>query len=227
MSLSFKCFKGFRGFKHFCFYCFYNLYSLYSFPHHIQFFLKKYASAKAVPNIAIIVTNPPSDSTAIPLRAEPLVQPLPSCDPKPKSTPPPNASNILFLDVIFGECSTLNFRRPEMAPERNPPTITPSISKTNHVFIGLPVCDSLNSFTNPDVSTDDGATVVIAVTTVLLIAPLAPSPRPATKFAARRTIPSKTPPKYGLRYFVFLIAFDSPIFLIINRYYLFRICLLY
>src|SRR5450759_1897223 len=194
MSLSFKCFKGFRGFKHFCFYCFYNLYSLYSFPHHIQFFLKKYARAYAVPNIAIIVINPPSDSTAIPLRAEPLVQPLPSCDPKPKSTPPPSARNNLFIEVIFGECSTLNFRRPAKAPDINPPTRTPSISKTSHVFMGFPECDCLNSFTNPDDSEETGAIVVSTVTIALLIAPLAPSPRPDTKFAARSTIPSNTPP---------------------------------
>ena len=65
-------------------------------PLSIQFFLKKYARAYAVPKIAIIVINPPSDRTAIPLSADPLVQPLPSCDPKPKSTPPAKSKKSVF-----------------------------------------------------------------------------------------------------------------------------------
>ena len=105
---------------------------------YIQFLLKKYARAKAVPNIAIIVTKPPKERTAIPLSAEPLVQPRPSWEPKPKSTPPDKARMSLLREVIEGECSTLNFNRPAKAPDKNPPTRTPIISKTSQVFIGLP-----------------------------------------------------------------------------------------
>ena len=133
-----------------------------------------------MPKIATIVMNPPRDSTAIPLNAEPLVQPLPSWDPKPKRMPPPRAKRSLFFEVIFGECSTLNFNRPDKAPERNPPARTPVISNTSHVFIGFPWCDCLNSFTNPVFSDAAGAIVVTVETTALLIAPLAPNPLPET-----------------------------------------------
>jgi len=43
---------------------------------HIQFFLKNQANIYAEPNIAIIVTKPANERTAIPERAAPLVQPL-------------------------------------------------------------------------------------------------------------------------------------------------------
>jgi hypothetical protein len=45
---------------------------------YIQFFLKNHAKRYAEPKIAIIVTNPATESTAIPERAAPLVQPLAS-----------------------------------------------------------------------------------------------------------------------------------------------------
>ena len=148
--------------------------------------------------------NPPRDNTAIPLKADPLVHPLPSCDPNPKRTPPVKARRSRFFEVIFGECSTLSFRRPANAPERNPPTRTPVISKTSQVFIGFPGCSSLNSFTKPDFSDADGAIVVTAPTTVLFMAPLAPKPRPETKFEASRTNHLKAPSNIGIEVFCFL-----------------------
>jgi len=48
---------------------------------YIQFFLKKYAKANADPKIAIMVTNPAVDRTAIPDNAAPLVHPLASWPP--------------------------------------------------------------------------------------------------------------------------------------------------
>src|SRR5665647_2148675 len=41
--------------------------------YHIQFFLKNHAKANAEPKMAIIVTNPAVDKTAIPDKAAPLV----------------------------------------------------------------------------------------------------------------------------------------------------------
>ena len=93
---------------------------------YIQFFLKKYASANAVPNIAIIVINPPRERTAMPLSADPLVQPLPSCDPKPNRTPPARAKIIRRRDVIFGECSTLNLSLPASAPKETRRQLLPA-----------------------------------------------------------------------------------------------------
>ena len=42
---------------------------------HIQFFLKNQAKIYAEPKIAIMVTNPATERTAIPERAAPLVHP--------------------------------------------------------------------------------------------------------------------------------------------------------
>ena len=87
--------------------------------------------------MAAIDKNPPKERTAIPLKAEPLVHPRPSCDPKPNNIPPIMARIILFLEVIFGECSTLNFNLLKSTPDINAPTITPNIWKTSHDFNGL------------------------------------------------------------------------------------------
>ena len=51
--------------------------------------------------MANIVINPPVESTAIPLKAAPLVQPRAIWAPNPNNTPPPNAKINLRLLVIF------------------------------------------------------------------------------------------------------------------------------
>ena len=75
--------------------------------------------------MAAIVTNPDNDKTLIPVNAAPLVQPLPSWLPNPNSNPPIAAKTNRLCDVIFGECSTFHVSRPDSAPDKNPPTITP------------------------------------------------------------------------------------------------------
>lgn len=87
--------------------------------------------------MAKATTNPDKDMTAIPLNPAPEVHPLPNCDPIPNMIPPRMAKTILVLEVILGECSNFNFKRPAKAPEMIAPMITPIISKTNQVFIGL------------------------------------------------------------------------------------------
>jgi len=106
-------------------------------PYHIQFFLKNHAKKYADPKIAIIVTNPATERTAIPERAAPLVQPLASWAPYTKNTPPRKANINLLAFVILGDFSILNLSLFDTAPEINPPARTPRISRTSQFLRGF------------------------------------------------------------------------------------------
>ena len=88
--------------------------------------------------MASMVTKPPVASTAMPMRAAPLVHPRAIVAPYSKSMPPIRAQKRRLRVVIFGECSTLNFRRPDKAPEINPPMRIPNTSKFNQSLSGPP-----------------------------------------------------------------------------------------
>ena len=91
----------------------------------------------ADPKIAIIVTNPATESTAIPESAAPLVHPRASCAPYTKKSPPRKANINLRAFEIFGDFSILNLSLPEKAPEINPPATTPRISNVSQFFKGF------------------------------------------------------------------------------------------
>ena len=80
--------------------------------------------------------NPPVESTAIPLKAAPLVQPLAIWAPIPNKIPPLNAKIKRRLFVILGECCTLQPILPAKPPEIKAPISTPIVSKTIQLFIG-------------------------------------------------------------------------------------------
>jgi hypothetical protein len=50
-----------------------------------------------------IEMNPAVDNTAIPLKAAPLVHPLPNCDPSPNKSPPMAAATNRVVELILGE----------------------------------------------------------------------------------------------------------------------------
>ena len=68
-----------------------------------------------------MVKKPATEKLAIPDKAAPLVHPLPNCEPNPKKIPPRSAKIKRRLAVIFGLCSTFNFKRHEKAPDNKSP----------------------------------------------------------------------------------------------------------
>lgn len=77
--------------------------------------------------MAIMVKKPAVDRIAIPVRAVPLVHPLPNCEPNPKNNPPSVANINRVVELILGPLSTLKPKRPDIAPEKKEPAITPSV----------------------------------------------------------------------------------------------------
>lgn len=84
-----------------------------------------------------IVKIPPVEKIAIPLKAAPLVQPLPSWEPKPNNAPPIIAAAILVPDLIAGDFSNVRFNLFEINPDKKAPNRAPITSNTSHDFKGL------------------------------------------------------------------------------------------
>src|SRR5512133_676313 len=141
----------------------------------------------------------PTLSSAPPVSAWPLVQPRASFAPTPMSTPPTNANISRLLVVMFGPFSTVLVTRCANTPDRNPPTNTPSTSKTSQSMSGL-VPSLRYSAKAGLLATWPGATASSPAVMVEATAPDAPSPRPITTNEASRTRPRPRPATYGFQY---------------------------